>query len=194
MKKKVSQEQFFNQAFLFILTNGYNGSSVKNLMESMSLSKGSFQNYVDSKNHLLLLLLDIFFDKQYKLQSQSLSKKHLSPIDRISDYFNNLTLFFQTVTEFKGGCFAGNMGSELSDSNELVRVKLDAFFKQLSHRFVPCIREGQEKNQITTRMSAPELADFLIANWEGTLLRMKTSRSQEVLDLFVNGTLNLIKY
>lgn len=194
MKKKISQEQFFNQAFLFILTNGYNGSSVKNLMESMSLSKGSFQNYVDSKGHLLFLLLDIFIDKQYRLQGQSLSKKHLDPIDRIADYFTNLTHFFQTTTAFKGGCFAGNIGCELSDNDELVRTKLDTFFNTLSERFVPCIKEGQEKSQITTRMKARELADFLIANWEGSLLRMKTTRSQKALDLFVNGTINLIKY
>ena len=50
--------------------------------------------------------------------------------------------------------------------------------------FAACIAEGQAAGEIAATFAPDELADFLLASWQGAILRMKVDRSPEPLERF----------
>jgi TetR/AcrR family transcriptional repressor of nem operon len=50
--------------------------------------------------------------------------------------------------------------------------------------FSACIAEAQATGEIATTFSPDDLAEFLLASWEGAILRMKVDRGPEPLNRF----------
>jgi len=50
--------------------------------------------------------------------------------------------------------------------------------------FAACIAEAQAAGEIDSAFAAEDLADFLLASWEGAILRMKVARTAEPLERF----------
>jgi len=65
-----------------------------------------------------------------------------------------------------------------------LRQQLTEIFGQWLVPFAACIAEGQARGEITTEFDAAELADFLIAGWQGAMLRMKVERDPAPLERF----------
>ena len=47
-----------------------------------------------------------------------------------------------------------------------------------------CIREAQAAGEIDSEFEPEELADFLLASWQGAILRMKVDRTPQALERF----------
>ena len=78
----------------------------------------------------------------------------------------------------------GNFSLELASQNERLRAKLAELFVRWRAPFAACIAQGQAAGEIATTFSADELADFLLAAWQGAILRMKVDRSPAPLERF----------
>ena len=50
--------------------------------------------------------------------------------------------------------------------------------------FAACIAAAQAADEVDSRFDATELAEFLLASWEGAILRMKVERSPAALERF----------
>src|SRR5262249_8335433 len=86
------------------------------------------------------------------------------------------------AAEWARGCMIGNFSLELAGQNERLRMKLADLFARWRAPFAACIARGQAAGQIDTTFSADELADFLLAAWQGEMLRMKVARSPAPLE------------
>jgi len=65
-----------------------------------------------------------------------------------------------------------------------LRKRLDAIFKQWRMPFASCIAAAQSAGEVDSRFDATELAEFLLASWEGAILRMKVERRPAALERF----------
>lgn len=193
MQRKVSNQKMFDIAFETVLMNGYSNTSIRGLMGSAGLGKGSFPNYFKSKEDMGIHVLEVFILKQKTWQKLALGDISLSPINRIKKYFSALILFFKENTQYRGGCLAGNLSLELADINEPFREKLDSFFNDLNYEFTECIKEGQRIGEINEIMYAEDLAELVMITWEGALLRMKIMKTDYALDLYMNSFFELLK-
>jgi len=193
MRKKVSNQEMLEIAFETILMNGYSNTHVRGLMDAAGLGKGSFLNYFKSKEDMGINVLDAFILKQKTWQKIALGDEELSPINRIKNYFSVLISFFKENTQYRGGCLAGNLSLELADINETFRGKLDSFFNDINSEFAECIKEGQRIGEINEIIHAEDLAELITMTWEGTLLRMKTMKTDYALDIYINNFFELLK-
>ena len=50
--------------------------------------------------------------------------------------------------------------------------------------FAACISEAQSGGEIDSEFEPGELADFLLASWQGAILRMKVDRNPKALERF----------
>jgi TetR/AcrR family transcriptional repressor of nem operon len=65
-----------------------------------------------------------------------------------------------------------------------LRERLAMIFAQWRTPFAACIAEGQAAGEIGASFRPDEFADFLLASWQGAILRMKVERSAAPLERF----------
>jgi hypothetical protein len=65
-----------------------------------------------------------------------------------------------------------------------LRERLDAIFREWRAPFASCIAAAQAAGEIDSQLDATELAEFLLASWEGAILRMKVERHPAALERF----------
>jgi len=65
-----------------------------------------------------------------------------------------------------------------------LRQKLESIFQEWRAPFAACIAEAQATGEIDRTFDPTELAEFLLASWEGAILRMKVERGPAALERF----------
>jgi TetR/AcrR family transcriptional regulator, transcriptional repressor for nem operon len=78
----------------------------------------------------------------------------------------------------------GDFSLEAVGHSESLRERLVEIFAQWRVPFAACIAQAQAAGEIATTFPPDELAEFLLASWEGAILRMKVARSAEPLERF----------
>jgi TetR/AcrR family transcriptional repressor of nem operon len=73
-----------------------------------------------------------------------------------------------------------------------LRQRLEAIFQEWRAPFASCIAEAQTIGEIDSAFDPMDLAEFLLASWEGAILRMKVERAPAALDRFKNIVLETI--
>jgi TetR/AcrR family transcriptional repressor of nem operon len=61
---------------------------------------------------------------------------------------------------------------------------LEAIFQEWRAPFASCIAEAQATGEIDSTFGPMDLAEFLLASWEGAILRMKVERGPAALERF----------
>jgi TetR/AcrR family transcriptional repressor of nem operon len=82
------------------------------------------------------------------------------------------------------GCLIGDFSLQVSSHSKLLRNRLDSIFREWRTLFASCIAAAQSAGEVDSRFDATELAEFLLASWEGAILRMKVERSPAALERF----------
>jgi TetR/AcrR family transcriptional repressor of nem operon len=66
----------------------------------------------------------------------------------------------------------------------MLRARLEKIFEEWRAPFAECIGEAQDAGEIDRTFAPMELAEFLLASWEGAILRMKVERGPAALERF----------
>lgn len=186
MNKRESKKDHILQAGLEVMkAHGYNGTSVKDIVDAAGVPKGSFYNYFHSKESFAVDALEAVSCEDYLSNRALLSIDDKTPLQRLRYYFEQSTLR-ACDGEFKVGCFFGNMGQEMADDNEAIRHKVNQILKRNAQLFKEVLDEAKQAGEISRNAQTETMAEFILNAWEGTLLRMKASKSKEPLDTFLN--------
>lgn len=164
---------------------GYNGTSVKDIVDAAAVPKGSFYNYFESKEAFALEAIEHAAREGRAQLELMLSDRSRCALERLNRFFVS-GIDCACDSEFKVGCFLGNMCQEMSDSSELIRSKIDQALKSNVTAIAMVIEQGQLDGRINQDIDAKTLAEFLLNAWEGTLMRAKAAKSREPLDAFMS--------
>ena len=78
----------------------------------------------------------------------------------------------------------GDLSLEASLQSKLSRKPLEEIFREWRTPFAQCIAEAQAAGEIDSNFEPIDLAEFLLASWEGAILRMKVEGGPAALDRF----------
>ena len=78
----------------------------------------------------------------------------------------------------------GDFSLETTSQSRLLRQRLEAIFKEWRAPFAACIAEAQAIGEIDSSFDPMDLSEFLLASWEGAILRMKVERGPAALERF----------
>ena len=186
MSKLTSKKDQILWAGLEIMkTHGYNGTSVKDIVEAAGVPKGSFYNYFDSKESFAVEALEAVSAEDSLASRKLLSVTDKSPLQRLQYFFEQSALH-SCDCEFKVGCFFGTLGQEMADSNEAIRLKVKQILNRNTKMIAEILDEAKQTGEIRQSAKTDVIAEFLFNAWEGTLMRMKASKSREPLDAFLS--------
>ncbi|HXM27539.1 MAG TPA: TetR family transcriptional regulator C-terminal domain-containing protein [Chthoniobacterales bacterium] len=159
------------------LNRGFNASGVQELVEAAGIPKGSFYSYFGSKEEFALEVLEQYWTDIEERFGGILQDVRLTPTDRILRYFKSLSAE-KAKDNYATGCLIGNLSLEIANLSPKVRSKLSDIFERWEAPIVTCLREAQERHEITPRSNLRDLAAAMIESWEGAAMRAKIEQKR----------------
>lgn len=162
---------------------GYTGATVRDICEAAGAPHGSFTNHFRSKEAFAKEVLDRYFVNLQGTIKRALEDTSLSPRQRLERY---LEIISGLLAEdgWNRGCLIGDFSLETTGQSQMLRQRLEAIFEEWRVPFAACIAEGQAIGEIDRAFEPVDLAEFLLASWEGAILRMKVERGPQALERF----------
>jgi TetR/AcrR family transcriptional repressor of nem operon len=122
---------------------------------------------------------------------EALEDESLSPCSRLQRYLEIITNKLEQ-DNWSRGCLIGDLSLEVSPNSEFLRTHLQSIFQEWKAYFGTCIAQAQSVGEISDDFSSDDLADFLLAGWQGSILRMKVEQSPAPLERFKKIVFNTI--
>jgi TetR/AcrR family transcriptional repressor of nem operon len=163
--------------------SGYHAASVRDICAAAGAPQGSFTNHFRSKEAFAGEVLDQYFEYLKRLVRDALNDESLTPRQRLKRYLEIITDKLKR-DRWMIGCLIGDFSLQASSHSKALRQRLDAIFQEWRALFAGCIAAAQFAGEIESQFEATELAEFLLASWEGAILRMKVERSPAALERF----------
>jgi TetR/AcrR family transcriptional repressor of nem operon len=183
MTKLSHRDGLLDAGLKVMFRKGYVGAGVREIVLEAGVPQGSFTNHFRSKEFFAGEVLDRYFDHTKALVAEALTNTRKTPRQRLLRYLDLITERLE-ADAFARGCLIGDFSLEAAPVSEMLRERLVAIFVEWRALFAACIRDAQTSGEIDDAFPPDELADFLLASWEGAILRMKVTRSAEPLQRF----------
>ena len=183
MPKASNRDRILEAGLKVMTRKGYVGAGVRDIVAEASAPQGSFTNHFRSKEEFAREVLDLYFDQTKRAVAEALDDRRLKPRERLRRYLDIITDRLAGAA-FSRGCLIGDFSIEAAPQSESLRTRLAEIFAEWRAPFAACIAEGQSAGEIPATFAPEELAEFLLASWEGAILRAKVERSAEPLERF----------
>ena len=183
MPKPSLKEAILDAGLKAMFRTGYNGTSVRDVTAAAGAPQGSFTNHFRSKEAFASEVLERYFAHTRALVTEALDDISLTPRARLKLYLDIITDRLEG-DGWRRGCLIGDLSLEASGSSEILRTRLAEIFAEWRAPFAACIAEAQKAREISSEFEPQELAEFLLASWQGAILRMKVERSAAPLERF----------
>jgi len=183
MSKNSLRDDILEAGLKLMFRLGYQGATVRDICEAAGAPHGSFTNHFRSKEAFAREVLDRYFAGTRKHVKAALDDQSLTPRQRLKRYLDIIS-GVTAEREFNLGCLIGDFSLETTSHSELLRLRLEEIFTEWRTPFATCIAEAQAIGEIDSTFDPTELAEFLLASWEGAILRMKVERGPAALERF----------
>jgi TetR/AcrR family transcriptional regulator, transcriptional repressor for nem operon len=185
MSQRSLREDILNAGLKVMFRSGYIGASVRDICAAARAPQGSFTNHFRSKEAFTQEVLDRYFADLKTVVSKTLNDKSVTPRHRLKRYLDIITGRLEGA-KWSRGCLIGDLSLEASLQSKHLRKRLEEIFREWRVPFADCIAEAQAAGEIDSKFEPIELAEFLLASWEGAILRMKVEGGPAALDRFQN--------
>lgn len=179
-----TREKLLDAGVTMLVSRGYHGTGLKDLLDEVQVPKGSFYNYFRSKEDFGREVIRHYAERLYSCLDEHLAAAAEAPLTALRAYF------LDAIEHYRGsssrcGCLVGNLGGEIGSSSPLCQDAMAATMEGVEQRFARMVALGQQQGRIRDDIPAAELAAWLQDGWEGALIRMKVEGSVRPLERFV---------
>jgi TetR/AcrR family transcriptional repressor of nem operon len=177
-----TREAILEAATRLMHVQGYQNTSLDDVLRESGAGKGNFYHHFRSKEDLGYAILD-------QLVARFLGRT-LEPCfsDTDAPRLGQIGCFLDRVLQAQrerncvGGCAMGNLACELSDVHEGFRARLASVFTGWRERLTLALREAQQRGEVVTGCDAESIGYFLVASLEGAILLSKVSKDIGVME------------
>lgn len=193
MSKQTSREltrgKLLDQGVALIMEYGYHGAGLQTILQSVGVPKGSFYNYFPSKEDFSAEVIQHYIAPFIAALDSQLERPDISARQALRNYFQAL-IEEAARQEFRGGCLLGNLMGEVGETSEKCRIALHAAVQCYRDKLAEALRRGQQEGNFRQDLTADTMADLLVNQWQGALLRMKIEQSIAPLSESIERLLN----
>src|SRR5437899_7830804 len=191
MGRRSLRNQILRAGLPVLFRSGYHAASVRDICAAAGAPQGSFTNHFRSKEAFAVEVLNRYFDYLKDLVAAALTDETRTPRERLKRYLEVITDKLER-DRWMIGCLIGDFSLQVSSHSRLLRKRLDSIFREWRTLFASCVAAAQAAGEVDSRFDATELAEFLLASWEGAVLRMKVERSPAALERFTTIVLETV--
>lgn len=186
-----TRDRLLQAGFKEMLFRGYQGVSVRDIVDEAQTAQGSFTNHFRSKERFTGEVLDLYFEHIKELMNQAFDDTGLTSREKLLRYLDIISGRL-AQDNFRRGCLIGDLSAEIPAQSEFLRIQLNELYHEWRIPFAACIADAQAKGEIASDFEAEDLAEFLLASWEGAILRAKVCRDERPLEIFKKIAFNKV--
>ncbi|KAF0864745.1 TetR family transcriptional regulator [Pseudomonas sp. LD120] len=165
---------------------GFAATGIDTVLKRVSVPKGSFYHYFDSKEAFGQAVLRRYADYFARKLDRWLLNEAELPLQRLRNFVEDAKSGM-TRHKFRRGCLVGNLGQEVVVLPESFRNELEGVLLDWQARLTTCLQEAVNQGQIGENSDCEALAGFFWIGWEGAVLRARLVQDVRPLDVFTNG-------
>ncbi|MCW5516819.1 TetR/AcrR family transcriptional regulator [Muriicola sp. Z0-33] len=185
LKHEIKADYLLEKGIHILWSKGYNATSVNDIVMAAGVPKGSFYFYFDSKEDFAVKAIEKYFEAQFSPARKILENEDLSPKQRLLDFYLYRCTILKEEMDCKMGCLASNIGNEMSEHSESIRLKI----LEKETLVLACIREvveeAQNRGEIDASLVPQDLVAFLEDAGKGAMITMKEMQSSYPVDNFL---------
>jgi TetR/AcrR family transcriptional repressor of nem operon len=183
MPKPSHRETLLNEGLKIVLSQGYSGASVRDIVRAAGVPQGSFTNHFASKEAFAQQVLDLYFIMVRNNVEKTLRNASLAPLRRLRAWID-LQIAFLKNGNCRTGCLIGNFSIEASDQSELIRQRLTKIVKDITESLIYCLKAGVDAGELSASIDVREMASFLYSSLQGAILQSKVEQSIKPMERF----------
>ena len=183
MPKPSHREKLLEEGFKVLLSHGYNGASVRDIVRAAGVPQGSFTNHFSSKEAFAREVLDRYFSLVNAKIEKTLRNDSLPPLQRVRAWLD-AQIEFLKQSEFRSGCLIGNFTMETSGQNASIRQRLTGIIQDIEESLVYCLKAAVDAGELPASTNVREIASFVHSSWQGAILQAKVEQRVEPLERF----------
>lgn len=173
------------QAMQVFWSQGYEATSLQDLLRAMELSKSSLYQAFGSKEQLFDHCVNRYLDSVAAQMREQLDQAK-SGRQFIEDTFRALAGEAGS-TEAKKGCLLWNTATEFGQDNPKIGALVSNGINRLVNVFVSAVKRAQQEGDISTTKNPRALASYLLSSMSGlrTMLKggLDKRRAREIVQL-----------
>lgn len=173
-----TRERILSTTMKVIHENGYNNTSINDIIDATGVKKGNLYFHFSSKEKLTLGLIQKAREDYLKYLKDSTIGE--SPFDRIESMLMSIYNYHRKL-KFKGGCLFGNMALEMGGINEEFSKLIKDIFNEWIQYLTEMIQSAKKIGELPEIIDEKQLARHIIAAMEGGVMMAKVNRDGEYL-------------
>lgn len=187
--KLSKRAKLLDQGVYLLMNQGYHATGINEIVNAVHVPKGSFYSYFDSKEIFVAQAISHYIEPFIERLTRHLQHPQVDSLTALKNYYAELIVEVEN-NEYKGGCLLGNLIGEIGDTSELCNQALKSAVGRYKLLQYKALVQAQKEGTVRTDRSAEAMANLLVNNWQGALLRMKIEQSVQPLQEFCDTLLN----
>jgi len=183
MARQSLKEKIIASGVVTLHKQGFWAAGIREITAEAGVPQGCFTNHFRSKEAFAAVVLDRYHEQTQAIMELTLRDQCRQPKERLRAYFDAITEWLEDAG-WRYGCLVGNMSLEVPEHSELLRKHLMEVCGSLTDSFAEAVRAAQAAGEVRSDLDADDVATFLLASWEGAMMRMKVERSPEPIHQF----------
>lgn len=183
MARPSLREKIIESGVQTLHERGYAGAGVREITADAGVPQGCFTNHFRSKEAFAVTVLDRYQERTRVIMDATLRDESRPAVERLRAYFDAIAEWLEAAG-WRYGCLVGNMSLEVAEQSELLRMHLIEVCGALTSSFAEVLRAGQKAGEIRSDLDAADVAVFILASWQGAMMRMKVDRSPRPIEQF----------
>jgi TetR/AcrR family transcriptional repressor of nem operon len=172
-----TRSRIVKQAAALFNQNGFEGSSMADLMEAAGLEKGGLYRHFSNKQQIAVEAFD------YAWQSAKETRTHdletiANSVDKLKQFIAN---FVDRRPSVPGGCPILNTAIDSDDGNPALRNRALKALEQWLDLLGTIIKGGIAAGEIRDEVDPSELAVTIISSLEGALMMRRLQRDKDAM-------------
>lgn len=189
-KKEFDREEVLQKAMETFWCQGYEATSMDNLVKQMGINRGSLYDTFGDKRSLFLAAIAYYNDtaiSQFvaKLEAPEAAKQ------AIIDHFQNM-IECAVADPKRRGCFVTNTAVELCPHDPDTAALIAGNLQRLENAFYTALVRARDKGEISQAKDLRALARFLTCSWQGLSVVAKVNPDLSILQDIVNAIASVL--
>lgn len=140
--KEFNVNRVLEKCLLLFWRNGFENSSIQQVVEATSVNRFSLYNEFDNKTGLLNATVNHYFKTRVQDRLDSLLKDG-NPKEVILNFFD---LYLNDNKEDVTGCYILHMASEMADKSEEIKSRLNEYLTTIERAFSNILKSEENKD------------------------------------------------
>lgn len=185
-KSEATRQNILQKAFELIYTNGYQTTSVDEIIATTQVTKGAFYYHFKTKDEMGLAIINERMRPTFKNIFIEPFQSDVNPLDTIYDLMYHLLMENEDL-KVEYGCPASNFTQEMAPWNIEFTKALNELTLEWEKAMIDAIEKGKENGKIKSDINAKEITVFVMSGYWGVRNLGKLENSKGVYLIYLKG-------